>query len=112
MDVLSVGAALALTNEAAAAATSAAGEATTAAGAANTAATGANNAKNAANSAAQSATDAAAAANQAAANYGNLDKDAVIDRNAFNYAYTLLQAELRDVQKRLTTAETQLKALT
>lgn len=54
----------------------------------------------------------ATAANTAAANYSNLDKDAVIDRTAFNYAYMLIQAELRDVQKRLATAEAQLRALT
>lgn len=45
---------------------------------------------------------------QQQANYDDVKKDAVIDRNAFNYAYTLLQAELRDVQKRLSAAETKL----
>ena len=45
-----------------------------------------------------------------AANYDGLKKDVVIDRNAFNYAYTLLQTELRDVQKRLSAAETKLAA--
>lgn len=49
---------------------------------------------------------------QQQANYDGVKKDAVIDRNAFNYAYTLLQAELRDVQKRLSAAETKLAALT
>ena len=105
MDVTSIGAALALTNGAAAAAN-------TAAEAANTAATGANNAKTAANNAATSANNAATAANTAAANYSNLDNDAKIDRNAFNYEYTLMQAELRDVQKRLAIAEAQLNAIT
>lgn len=105
MDIASIGAAVLLSEGAAASATAAAAQAREAAGLAN-------QAKRDADEAATSATNAAAAANQAAANYGNLDKDAVIDRNAFNYAYTLLQAELRDVQKRLAAAETKLKALT
>ena len=69
-------------------------------------------ATNAGNSAAAAERAAQDAANSAAANYGDLKKDAVIDRNAFNYAYTLLQAELRDVQKRLLAAEAKLTALT
>lgn len=105
MDMLSLGAALAIVG-------SAAEDATEAASAANTAATAANNAKTAANTAATAANNAAAAANTAAGNYSNLDKDAVIDRNAFNLAYTLMQAELRDVQKRLKAAETALAAMT
>jgi len=98
MDMASIGAALAITGGAAAAA--------------NEAAANANSKATAANSAAKAANAAAEAANKAAANYPNLDKDAVIDRTAFNYAYTLIQAELRDAQKRLATAEAQLKALT
>ena len=98
MDIASIGAALAVTGGAAAAANQAAQDASDAASNANTKATAANN--------------AATAANTAAANYSNLDKDAVIDRTAFNYAYMLIQAELRDVQKRLATAEAQLRALT
>lgn len=105
MDIASIGAAIALsdpTGEGAAAA----------AAAANAAANLANTAAGAANSAASTANQAASAANQAAANYSGLEKDAVIDRNAFNYAHTLLQAELRDVQKRLLAAEAKLAALT
>ncbi len=98
MDVMSIGAAVAMTGGAATAAQQAAQAANSAASNANSKATAAN--------------QAAAAANQAAANYPNLDKDAVIDRTAFNYAYMLLQAELRDVQKRLATAEAKLAALT
>ncbi len=109
MDAVTIGAAVKLAGGAAAsaaqAANTAATNATNAANAANTATTGANNAKNAAN-------NAAAAANAAAANYSNLDKDAFVDRTAFNYAYTLLQAELRDAQKRLAAAEAALAALT
>lgn len=105
MDIASIGAALAVTGGAAAAANQAAQDASDAASNANTKATAANNAATAAN-------NAATAANTAAANYSNLDKDAVIDRTAFNYAYMLIQAELRDVQKRLATAEAQLRALT
>ena len=41
-------------------------------------------------------------------NFDFLSQSNNIDRNAFNYAYTLLQAELRDVQKRLSAAETML----
>lgn len=104
MDIVSIGAALAVTKGAAASATSAATEATNAASAANTAAGDANTAKTAAN-------NAAAAANAAAANYSNLDKDAFIDRNAFNFAYTTMQAEIRNLQKRLTAAEAALSAM-
>lgn len=104
MDIVSIGAALAVTEGAAASATSAATEATNAASAANTAAGDANTAKTAAN-------NAAAAANAAAANYSNLDKDAFIDRNAFNFAYTTMQAEIRNLQKRLTAAEAALSAM-
>ena len=109
MDMASIGAALALGNGAAAAA--AAEAANAAAKDANDAASAANGKAGAANSAAEAATNAAAAANAAAAGYPNLDKDAVIDRTAFNYAVMLFQAELRDVQKRLATAEAQLAAL-
>lgn len=105
MDALSIGAALALTGNAAAAAQQAALNASDAA-------TNANNKATAANNAATSANAAAAAANAAAAGYPTLDKDAVIDRTAFNYAYMLFQAELRDMQKRLAAAEAQLAALT
>lgn len=98
MDVMSIGAAMALLGNAAQAASEAAAAAAAAA--------------EAANAAAEAAAAAATAANTAAANYSNLDKDAVIDRTAFNYAYILIQAELRDAQKRLATAEAQLKALT
>lgn len=98
MDIASIGAALAVTGGAAAAA--------------NEAATNANNKATAANNAATAANNAAAAAAEAAAGYPNLDKDAMIDRTAFNYAYMLFQAELRDVQKRLAAAEAQLAALT
>jgi len=98
MDVLSIGAALALTGNAAAAAQQAAQDASDAATNANNKATAANTAAN--------------AANAAAAAYPNLDKDAVIDRTAFNYAYMLIQAEMRDMQKRLAAAEAQLAALT
>ena len=91
MDITSIGAALAVTGGAASAA--------------NQAAAGANNA-------AASANQAAAAANNAAARYSDLDKDAFIDRNAFNLAYTTMQAEMRDLQKRLAAAETALAALT
>lgn len=105
MDIASIGAAIALADAAGERAAAAAAAANAAAGLANTAA-------GAANSAASAANSAASAANQAAANYSGLDKDAVIDRNAFNYAYTLLQAELRDVQKRLLAAEAKLTALT
>lgn len=111
MDIVSIGAALAVTEGAAASATSAATEATNAASAANTAAGDANTAKTAANNAATSANSAAAAANAAAANYSNLDKDAFIDRNAFNLAYTTMQAEIRNLQKRLTAAEAALSAM-
>ena len=104
MDIVSIGAALAVTEGAAASATSAATEATNAASAANSAAGDANTAKTAAN-------NAAAAANAAAANYSNLDKDAFIDRNAFNFAYTTMQAEIRNLQKRLTAAEAALSAM-
>lgn len=103
MDIASIGAAIALSDPTGAAA---------AAAAANAAADLANTAAGAANSAASTANQAASTANQAAANYSGLEKDAVIDRNAFNYAYTLLQAELRDVQKRLLAAEAKLAALT
>lgn len=119
MDIASIGAAIALSDPtgegaaaAAAAANAAAGLANTAAGAANSAASAANSAASDANGAKTAANNAASAANQAAANYSGLDKGAVIDRNAFNYAYTLLQAELRDVQKRLLAAEAKLAALT
>ena len=105
MDIASIGAAIALSDPTGEGAAAAAAAANAAAGLANTAAGAANNAASAAN-------QAATAANQAAANYSGLDKDAVIDRNAFNYAYTLLQAELRDVQKRLLAAEAKLAALT
>lgn len=105
MDIASIGAALAVTGGAAAAANQAAQDAGDAASNANTKATAANNAATAAN-------NAAAAANTAAANYSNLDKDAVIDRTAFNFALMTFQAELRDVQKRLATAEARLAALT
>ena len=40
-----------------------------------------------------------------------VDRDAFVDRTAFNYAYMLLQAELRDVQKRLAVAEAQIAAI-
>ena len=105
MDALSIGAALALTGNAAEAAQQAAQDASDAA-------TYANNKATAANNAATSANAAAAAANTAAAGYSNLDKDAVIDRTAFNYALMTFQAELRDVQNRLATAEAKLTALT
>ena len=105
MDIMSVAAARALVD-------GAVDGAAAAAQAANDAATAANTAKTAANNAATSATNAAAAANAAAGNYSNLDKDAFIDRNAFNLAYTVLQAELRDVQKRLKATETALANLT
>ena len=36
--------------------------------------------------------------------FDGVDRDAMIDRVAFNYAYTIMQAELRDVQKRLAAA--------
>lgn len=98
MDITSIGAALAVTGGAAANA--------------NQAATAANNAKTAANNAAASANSAASAANAAAANYSNLDQDAFIDRNAANFAYTTMQAEIRDLQKRLAAAESALAALT
>ena len=98
MDTTSIGAALALVS-------GAAGEASAAAEAANKAAKDAGDA-------ATAATNAAAAANTAAAGYSNLDKDAVIDRTAFNFALMTFQAELRDVQKRLATAEARLAALT
>lgn len=97
MDVVSVGMALAMTGgaeesaiKAAAAAREAAQAATTAAGTANKAATDANN---------------------AAGKYSTLDSDAAIDRAAFNYAYTTMQAELRDQQKRMKAAETKLSSL-
>lgn len=114
MDMLSIGAALALGDGGAAAqaAYQAAEAANQAASDANDAATNANGKASAANSAATAATNAAAAANTAAAGYPNLDKDAVIDRTAFNYALMSFQAELRDVQKRLATAEAKLTALT
>lgn len=98
MDMTSIGATLALMG-------GAAGEASAAAEAANKAAKDASDAATAAN-------NAAAAANTAAAGYSNLDKDAVIDRTAFNYALMTFQAELRDVQSRLATAEAKLTALT
>jgi len=98
MDMTSIGAALALVG-------GAAGEASAAAEAANKAAKDADDA-------ATAATNAAAAANTAAAGYSNLDKDAVIDRTAFNFALMTFQAELRDVQNRLATAEAKLTALT
>ena len=104
MDVTSIGAALAITGGAAAAAAQAAQDANDAATAANNKATAANNAATAANS-------AAAAANAAAAGYPDLDKDAFVDRMAFNYAYMIMQAELRDVQKRLAVAEAQIAAI-
>lgn len=84
MDVMSIGAAIAMTGGAA----------------------------TAANEAAKVAKNAAEEANKAAESYSNLDNDAVIDRTAFNYAYTLMQAEFRDVQKRLAAAEAKLNALT
>ena len=96
MDMFSIGAALALGDGGAAAA----------------AAEAANKAAKDAGDAAKDATNAAAAANTAAAGYSNLDKDAVIDRTAFNYALMTFQAELRDVQNRLATAEAKLTALT
>ena len=96
MDMLSIGVALALGNGGAAAA----------------AAEAANKAAKDAGDAAKDATNAAAAANTAAAGYSNLDKDAVIDRTAFNFALMTFQAELRDVQNRLATAEAKLTALT
>lgn len=98
MDVMSIGAAIAMTGGAATAA--------------NQAAEAANNAANNASSKANAANSAAEAANKAAASYSNLDNDAVIYRTAFNYAYMLMQAELRDVQKRLAVAEAKLNALT
>ena len=103
MDMFSIGAALALGDGGAAAA---------AAEAANKAAKDAGDAAKDAGDAAKDATNAAAAANTAAAGYSNLDKDAVIDRTAFNYALMTFQAELRDVQNRLATAEAKLTALT
>lgn len=111
MDLVSIGAALSLVGDAAESAYAAAAAANEAAGLANGAAGDANTAKTAANNAATSANSAAAAANAAAANYSNLDKDAFIDRNAFNLAYTLMQAEIRDLQKRLTAAEAALSAM-
>ena len=96
MDMLSIGAALALGNGGAAAA----------------AAEAANKAAKDASDAAKDAGDAATAADAAAAGYPNLDKDAVIDRTAFNFALMTFQAELRDVQARLATAEAKLTALT
>ena len=101
MDILCVGVSL-----------SAAKGATDAASDANDAASKANKAAGDANNAALSANNAAAAANAAAGNYSNLAKDAVIDRTAFNLAYTQLQAELRDVKKRLSAAEAALANLT
>ena len=111
MDIVSIGAALAVTEGAAGNAGSAATAATNAASAANSAAGDANTAKKAANNAASSANSAASAANAAAANYGNLDKDAFIDRTAFNFAFTTMQAEIRNLQKRLTAAEAALSAM-
>ena len=111
MDVTSIGAALAITGGAAAAATQAASDANDAATNANNKASAANTAATAANNAATSANNAATAANTAAAGYPNLEKDDFVDRTAFNYAYMLLQAELRDVQKRLATAEAQIAAM-
>ena len=105
MDMTSIGAAIALTNGAATAANQAAQAANSAANNADSKAALANNAATAANQAAN-------AANTAAANYSTLDQDAAIDRIAFNYAYMTMQAELRDAQKRLATAEAKLAALT
>ena len=104
MDILSMGAALAVAGDAKESAYAAAATA-------NEAAEGANTAKNAANNAASNANSAASAANTAAAKYSNLDKDAFIDRNAFNFAYTTMQAEIRNLQKRLTAAEAALAAM-
>ena len=59
----------------------------------------------------KSAYAAAAAAREAAANYSNLDVDVMIDRTAFNLAWTGMQAEIRNLQKRLTAAEAALAAL-
>ena len=43
------------------------------------------------------------------ADLADLTEKLEVDRNAFNYAYTLLQAELRDVQERLLAAEAEMK---
>lgn len=90
MDIIDVGAAMLLTGGAA---------------------TAANQAAEAANEAAGAANEAAGEASQAAAGYPNLDKDAQVDRAAFNFAYMTMQAELRDVQKRLKLAEAQIEAM-
>ena len=104
MDVLSIGAALSLADDAEKSAYAAAAAAREAAGLAN-------KAKDDADDAASAANEAASAANAAAANYSNLDVDVKIDRTAFNLAWTGMQAEIRNLQKRLTAAEAALAAL-
>ena len=79
---------------------------------ANQAAAAATQAAEDANEAKEQAEQAAEDANQAAAGYAGLANDVEIDRIASNYAYTMAQAEFRDVQGRLATTEAQLAALT
>ena len=63
-----------------------------------------------ANASAKAANDAADAANAAAANYGNLETDAFSDRTAFNYAYMIIQAEMRNMQNRIEALESRANA--
>jgi len=72
----------------------------------------ANDAAEAANGAAQTANTAAAGANTYATQYGVIANDAVIDRTAFNFLFSAMQAEIRDLQKRLLSAEAKLNAIT
>lgn len=93
-----IGAALAILQNAAAAANAAAEAANAAAAAANEKATAANN--------------AASTANAAAAACSAYEKEITNNRVALGLLATTTQAEMRDVQKRMVTAEAQLSALT
>lgn len=97
MDLTSIGAALALVK----------GKLTgveAATGAANTAAT-------AANTAAAAANDAAKNAEEAASGYTGLSEEEMHTRIAGNFAYTILQAQMRDAQDEIATLKAQIHAL-
>ena len=98
MNLIDIGVSLALLQNAASEASEAADAATEAA-------------QNA-NSKASAANDAATAANAAAAACSAYTDELTTNRVALNFVSTTSQAEMRDVEKRLQTAESQLAALT
>lgn len=98
MDMTSVGAAIALTGGAATRAMAAAAAAESAAGEARTAT--------------QAAEEATGDAKASSSKYIEMNKDAYVDRTAFNYFITATQAEIRSLEKRVTAAESALARLT